>query len=60
MVFIPEKNIRIKQYRQFIVGYAPRFCMNTWIHKGMMFVICSSIRMSELKYIVNFIIVLFI
>jgi len=26
----------------------------------MMFVICSSIRMSELKYIVSFIIVLFI
>jgi hypothetical protein len=52
------KTICIKQYGHFIVGYAPRSCMNKCIHKGMMFVICSTIRMSELKYIVSFIIVL--
>jgi hypothetical protein len=41
-----------------VIGFCyPYEYMNS---QGMMFVICSSIRMSELKYIVSFIIVLFI
>jgi len=53
-------DIRKKQYRHFYV------CMHhgsVWIHEftlGMMFVTCSSIGMCELKYIMSFIIVLFI
>jgi hypothetical protein len=40
---------------------APRSCVNTWIHRETMFVICLSILiMSELKYIMGLIIVLFI
>ena len=35
--------------------FAPWSCMNTWIYLGMIFIICSSIRMCELKYIVGFI-----
>jgi hypothetical protein len=31
--------------------YAPRSCMNACIHIGMLFMICSSIRMCDLKYI---------
>jgi hypothetical protein len=39
----------------FLCLYAPRSCMNTWIYLGMMFIICSSIRMCKLKYIWGFI-----
>ena len=45
VLFILEKNIGKKTIQAFLCLYAPRSCMNTWIHLGMMFVICSSIRM---------------
>jgi hypothetical protein len=33
--------------------YAPQYCMNNWIHLGMMLMICSSICKCKLKYIAN-------
>jgi hypothetical protein len=58
--FFPEKKYMQKTIPAFLCLHTPRSCMNTCIHLGMMFVICSSIRMCELKYIVSYITVLFI
>ena len=38
---------------EFTFIYAPQYCMNNWIHLGMMLMICSSICKCKLRYIVN-------
>jgi hypothetical protein len=55
-VFFREKIVSQETIRELLCLYASRSSMNSL----MMFIICSSIRMSELKYSGSFIAVLFI
>jgi hypothetical protein len=50
----PESNLWQETIRELLCLYALRPCMNTRIYLGMRFIICSSIRMRELKYIDSF------
>jgi hypothetical protein len=59
-IFSWKKIICREIIQELLCLYAPRACMNTWIHLGMMFMIYSSICMCKLKYIRSFITVLFI
>ena len=54
-LFFPGKIIFQKTIQTFLCLYAPLFCMNTWMYLGMMFIVCLSICMCELKYIGSFI-----
>jgi len=60
IVIFSEKKICKETKQAFSCLYAPRSCKNAHNHLEMMLIMCSTIHMSELKYIWNFVTALLI